>query len=170
MTLTVDSILWVYCSNFPQGFSTSMVSGTWSIITFLSTDSVDVVTVRVLQNVITSLDNRVPEFNLAPQSSTFPSSTTHLSPSTDNPLTTQFRWTTAPGPTMEFRTIVPSPTCAPSKTILPSIIAPSPTIHLSPKEVRPPIVAPAPISHVLAMDTGGSRLTSLERLTDWSTL
>src|SRR5215208_74674 len=146
MTLTVDSILWVYCSNFPQGFSTSMVSGTWSIITFLSTDSVDVVTVRVLQNVITSLDNRVPEFNLAPQSSTFPSSTRHLSPSTDNPLTTQFCWITAPGPTIELRTIVSLPIWAPSKRILPSITAPSPTIQPLPKLARPPIVAPASIS------------------------
>ena len=44
-----------------------------------------------LQKDITPLGKRVPEFNLAPQSSTFPSSTRHPSPSTDNPLTMQFR-------------------------------------------------------------------------------
>src|SRR5215204_6412233 len=47
MTLTVDSRLCVYCSNLPQGFSTSMVCWVWSIIAFLSTHSADVVTIRV---------------------------------------------------------------------------------------------------------------------------
>jgi hypothetical protein len=58
---------------------------------------------------MTPLGRRAPEFMRAPQSSASPSPTTHPDPSTDKPLTTHSRPMTAPGPTMEFRTIDPSP-------------------------------------------------------------
>ncbi len=64
---------------------------------------------RYDQKVMTPVGRRVPAFMRAPKSSTFPSSMTHPAPSTDKPLTTQSRRITAPGPTMELRTIVPSP-------------------------------------------------------------
>jgi hypothetical protein len=34
-------MLCVYCSNFPHGFSTSMVGETWSITALLSRDSLN---------------------------------------------------------------------------------------------------------------------------------